>query len=75
MMILIVQNQTIMIIESINLRINMKIRNTVSNSVHYEKMVCVVPDGWSVGKLVDWVILCKLENGEAVLSIELEENE
>lgn len=55
--------------------VKMKVQNNISGSLLYEEGFYSLPDKWTIGKLVDCIVLCKLENGETVLSIELEEGQ
>ncbi len=52
----------------------MKNENILTGSICYEEGSYILPDNWTVGNLVDWIVGCKLENAEQVLSIKLEIN-
>lgn len=56
------------------LSVEMKLVRKPSGSIYYEKVKIVQPDDWSIGKLVDWIILSRLENGEEVLAITIGES-
>jgi hypothetical protein len=54
--------------------VHMKNENMLTGSICYEESSYILPDKWTLGNLIDWIVHCKLENAEQVLMIKLEIN-